>query len=159
MEIVALIAASLLFLAGIIGSFAPVLPGAPLIWAGMLVYGLITGFAKLDLLFYVLQGSLALAIMGVDYAATALGSRYFGASKAAVFGAVCGLAAGLFFFFPIGLIIGPFLGAMLAELIYSRRTGQAVRSGLGATLGFWGGLFFKLVLAGGMLVWFFARVL
>lgn len=158
MEIAAYIAASILFAAGIVGTFAPVLPGAPLIWAGMLVFGLMTGFEKLNWLFFLLQGVLAIAVMGVDYLATALGSRYFGASKAAVFGAVIGLIAGLFFL-PLGLLIGPFAGAVLLELIFTRKPDTALRSGLGAVIGFWSGFVFKLIMEAGMITWFFIEVL
>ncbi len=158
MEIAAYIAASILFAAGIVGTFAPVLPGAPLIWAGMLVFGLMTGFEKLDWLFFLLQGLLAVAVMGIDYLATALGSRYFGASKAAVFGAVVGLFAGLFFL-PLGLLIGPFAGAVLFELIFTRDSKTALRSGLGAVIGFWSGAVFKIILEVGMISWFFIEAL
>ena len=158
MEIAAYIVASILFAAGIVGTFAPVLPGAPLIWAGMLVFGFMTGFEKLHWLFFLLQGLLAVAVMGVDYLATALGSRCFGASKAAVYGAVIGLFAGLFFL-PLGLLIGPFAGAVLFELIFTRKPETALRSGLGAVVGFWSGIIFKLILEAGMITWFFIEVL
>lgn len=158
LEIVALVVAVLFFLAGFIGTLFPVLPGAPMIWAGMLLYGLIYSFDKLDLTFFVLQGMLALAVMGVDYLATALGSRYFGGSKAAIWGAVLGLLAGLLFL-PIGLLIGPFMGAVLLELLFTRKTAQSIRSGLGAALGFWCGFAVKLSIEAGMIFWFIKRVI
>lgn len=158
-EIAAFITASLLFATGIVGTFAPVLPGAPIIWLGMLAFGAMTGFEKLNWLFFLLQGLLAAAVMGVDYLATALGSRYFGASKAAVFGAVIGLVAGIVFFFPLGLLIGPFAGAVLFELIFTQKPEAALRSGLGAVIGFWSGAVLKLILEAGMIAWFFIEVL
>ena len=158
MEIIALVIASLLLLTGVVGSFAPVLPGAPLIWLGMLLYGLIAGFGSLDVLFFLLQACLALAVIGIDYLAAATGSRYFGASKFAAAGAALGLMIGLFFF-PVGLLVGPFLGAVLLELIFSRKADLALRSGLGAVIGFWVGFVFKLALEAVMIAWFFARVL
>lgn len=158
MTALAYIIAALFFLAGIVGTFAPVLPGAPLIWLGMLLFGLLTGFKNLSWSFFLLQGILAVAIMGVDYLATALGSRYFGASKAAVFGALAGLVTG-FFFLPIGLLVGPFLGAVLFEYLARRQFDIAIRSGLGAVIGFWSGALFKLVLELGMIIWFLITVL
>ncbi len=158
MTALAYIIAALFFLAGIVGTFAPVLPGAPLIWLGMLLFGLLTGFKNLSWSFFLLQGLLAVAIMGVDYLATALGSRYFGASKAAVFGALAGLVTG-FFFLPIGLLVGPFLGAVLFEYLARRQFDIAIRSGLGAVIGFWSGALFKLVLELGMIIWFLITVL
>ncbi len=157
MEIAALILASVLFVVGVIGSFAPVLPGSPLIWLGMLLYALLTGFEPFSILFFVLQGLLALAVMGVDYLATALGSKHLGGSKAALWGSMLGLLVG-FFYFPIGLLVGPFLGAVLFDLIFSRKPEQAVRAGLGATIGFWLGFPFKLALELIMIVWFFITI-
>ncbi len=156
-EIAALIIASLFFIAGILGSIVPVLPGAPLIWVGMVIYGAMAGFEGLTWWFFTGQGLLALLIMGVDYIASALGSRYFGGTKAAFWGAMIGLLAGLFFF-PIGLLIGPFAGAVIAELIFARKADQALKAGLGAFIGFWGGLPIKLLLEAGMIIWFVVTI-
>ncbi len=157
-EVLALVVASLFFLVGLVGSIVPVLPGAPLIWAGMLIYAFIVGFEDFNWLFFSIQGVLALLVMGVDYMTSALGSRYFGGTKAATWGSMLGLFIGIFFF-PIGLLIGPFLGAMLLELIFTRKFDQALRSGLGATIGFLGGLPVKLIIEIFMIIWFFIRIL
>ncbi len=158
MTVCAYIVAVIFFITGIVGTFAPVLPGAPLIWLGMLLFGLLTGFENLPWSFFLLQGLLAIAVMGIDYLATALGSRYFGASRAAVLGALAGLVAGLFFL-PVGLLVGPFLGAMLFEYLAKRQFEGAVRAGLGAVIGFWSGALFKLFLELGMIAWFLITVL
>ncbi len=154
LEIAALIIALLLFITGVVGSFVPVLPGAPLILLGMIIYGAMTGFRGMTWWFFAGQAFLALAIMGVDYLASALGSRYFGGGKAAFYGAMLGLLAGLFFA-PVGLLVGPFAGAVVAELIFGRKADQALRAGLGAFIGFWGGLPVKLLLEAAMIIWFF----
>ncbi len=157
-EIIALVVASLFFLVGLIGTLLPVMPGAPVIWAGMLVYGFIAGFENLGFYFLAAQALLALAVMGVDYLFAAMGSHYFGGSKAALWGAAAGLLAGLFFF-PLGLLIGPFLGAALADLLFRRRTDLAVKSGIGASLGFLSALPIKLALEAVMITWFVLRVI
>ncbi len=157
-EIIALVVASLLFLAGLVGTILPVLPGVALIWAGMLVYGLIAGFEELSVSFFVIQALLALLVTAVDYLFSAMGSRYFGGSRAALWGAAGGLLVGLFFF-PIGLLIGPFLGAAVAELLYKGKADQAFRSGLGASLGFWVALPVKLGVEAAMITWFVLRVM
>lgn len=157
-DTIALIVVSIFFLTSLAGTVLPVIPEAPLIVVGMVVYGLIAGFDNLGLYFFVGQIILALAVIGVDYLTTALGSRYFGGSKAAMWGSAAGLLVGLFFF-PIGLLIGPFLGAVIADLIFRRHAGQAFKSGVGASLGFWSALPIKLILKGIMIVWFFIRIL
>lgn len=157
-EIIALVVASLFFLVGLIGTLLPVMPGAPVIWGGMLVYGFIAGFESLGFYFLAAQALLALTVMGVDYLFTAMGSHYFGGSKAALWGAAGGLLVGLFFF-PIGLLIGPFLGAALVDLLFRRRTDLAVKSGIGASLGFLSALPIKLTLEAVMITWFVLRVI
>lgn len=156
-EIIAIIVASLFFLTGLIGTLLPVMPGAPVIWLGMLVYGFITGFENFSTYFFLVQALLALTVMGIDYLFAALGSRYFGGSKAALWGSAGGLLIGLFFF-PIGLLIGPFLGAVLADLLFGQRTDQAIKSGLGASLGFWSALPVELALEAVMIIWFVVRI-
>ncbi len=156
-NIIALVIASLFFLAGLAGTLLPILPGALMIWLGMLLYGLIAGFENLSLYFFLSQFLLALSVMGVDYLFAVMGSRYFGGTKAALWGAAAGLLIGVFFF-PIGLLVGPFLGAALADLIFRRNAGKAVKSGLGASFGFWSALPIKLGLEAVMIGWFVYRI-
>ena len=49
------------------------------------------------------------------------------------------------FFVPIGILLGPFLGAFLGELIAQKPVGAALKGGLGAFLGFLSGVFLKLL--------------
>lgn len=156
-EVIALVIAFIFFLAGLVGTLFPGMPGPPLIWAGMLVYGFIAGFEDIGAAFLVAQALLALIVMGVDYLFSALGSRVFGGSKAALWGAALGLLIGLFFF-PYGLLLGPFLGAAVAELLVRSKSDQVLRSGIGATLGFWGALPIKLALEAVMITWFIIRI-
>lgn len=157
-DTIAIIIVSVFFLISLVGTVLPMIPEAPLIVIGMVIYGLIAGFDELSLYFFIGQIILALAIIGVDYLTTAFGSRYFGGSKPAMWGSAIGLLVGLFFF-PIGLLIGPFLGAALADYAFRRNSDQAIRSGVGASLGFWAALPFKLILKGIMIGWFFTRIL
>ncbi len=156
-EIIAMIVAALFFLTGLAGTILPVMPGAPVIWLGMIIYGLIAGFDNLGFYFFLGQGALAVAVMAVDYLFTALGSRYFGGSKAALWGAAAGLLIGLFFF-PLGLLVGPFLGAALADLLFRGNREQAIQAGFGATVGFLGALPVKLAIEAVMIAWFIVRI-
>jgi hypothetical protein len=86
-------------------------------------WGTLTGLAALTVAAYAL-----------DFAATAIGARRFGTSWWGVLGALVGTLGGLFFG-PVGLVLGPFLGAFVAELIARRDLRGAGRAGLGAWLG------------------------
>lgn len=156
-DTIAIIIVSIFFLASLVGTVLPIIPEAPLIVVGIVIYGLIAGFDNLGLSFFIGQIILAFAVIGVDYLTTAIGSRYFGGSKAAMWGSALGLLVGLFFF-PIGLLIGPFLGAAIADFIFRGRTDQAIRSGVGASLGFWSALPIKLIIKGIMIGWFITRI-
>lgn len=154
MGILGMIIAVVLFLLGLAGTVLPVLPGAPLIWLGMLVYGLFTGFKTLSWLFFLGQGVAVAITLALDYLATAYGAKRYGASNAAIWGAVIGLAVGAFFG-PGGIIIGPFAGAAVAEMLRGRDASHALRVGWGTLLGLIGGTALKLLIEIGMIIWFF----
>lgn len=142
--------AGVLVLAGVAGLLLPVLPGAPLLFAGLLVAAWTEDFAYVGVWTLTLIAALALLTYAVDFAATALGAKRFGASKRAVIGAVVGGLVGLFFGLP-GILLGPFIGAVVGELTAQRALRDAGRAGLGATLGLVFGVAAKLALAFSML--------
>ena len=149
--------AVLLVAAGIAGLLLPVLPGAPLLFAGLVCAAWAEDFAYVGAGWLAVLGVLAALTYPVDLAAGAVGARRFGASGRAVVGAALGALVGLFFGLP-GILLGPFIGAVLAELSQRRDLRQAGRSGLGATLGLVLGVATKLALAFAMLgIFAFAR--
>ena len=77
--------------------------------------------------------STAVAI-AADFLASALGAKKLGASPRAVAGATVGAIVGIFFGLP-GLVLGPFIGAVVGELSAKRELLQAGKSGLGTWLG------------------------
>ena len=132
-----------LMIAGIAGSFLPMLPGTPLILVGALIYATATDFQRVDgwnLLVLVALSALAYAL---DYLSGALGTRKLGGSRWAMFGAVVGGLVGLFFG-PVGILVGPILGAVVVELIYRKDVNVALRSGTGAVIGVFLGVVAKL---------------
>ncbi len=158
MEILGLVLAVMFFVAGIAGTFLPVLPGAPLIWLGMLVYGITSGFASLSWSFYVWQGLAVVLIFFVDYAANVWGVRKYGGSRNAVWGSLTGLLLGVLFLGPAGIIFGPFIGALAGELISQKPLNDAVKSGVGSLVGLIGSVAIKLLLEAGMITWFFIAI-
>jgi uncharacterized protein YqgC (DUF456 family) len=144
------ILAALLVVAGLAGLVLPALPGAPLLFAGLVCAAWAEDFTRVGWGWLALIGGLALLSYPLDLAAGALGAKRFGASPRAVLGAALGALIGLFFGLP-GVLLGPFVGAALAELSVRRDLRQAGRSGLGATLGLALGVAGKLALAFAML--------
>lgn len=139
--------------AGVAGTVLPALPGPSLVWLGLLAAAWADGFERVGGWTLVVTGALALATFGVDYAATALGARRVGASRAALVGAVVGTLAGLPFGIP-GLLVGPFAGAAAGEIWQVRDWRRAGKVGLGAALGFALGVAAKLAVVAAMLALF-----
>lgn len=146
------------FILGIIGTVLPLLPGVSLIWLGMLVYGIITGFQNLTAGFLILQGAAALLVMSIDYFTTAIGTKRFGGTKFAVWGAALGLLAGVIILGPLGLIFGPFIGALLGSLLQGLPPEKAIYSSFGALVGLLSGLLLKIIIEVIMIYAFFRYI-
>lgn len=132
----------------------PILPGIPLIFAAIAAYGWYEGFQIITGRYLVVMASLAVLSLFVDYVSTYLGAKYFNSSKLGLYGAVIGSVVGLFILPPLGLLICPWLGAILGELIQGNELPQAFRSGMGAVIGLFSGIAFKVAIGLGMLISF-----
>jgi len=151
--------ASALVLVGVAGTVLPALPGVPLVFAGMALAAWAGDFQTVGPGTLVLLGLLTVLSIAIDFFAAAMGAKRVGASKLALIGAVVGSFAGLFFG-PVGLLAGPFVGALVGEMIHVRELRQATRVGFGTWVGVVLGTVLKLGLAFGMLglfafAWFF----
>ncbi|WP_031515436.1 DUF456 domain-containing protein [Desulfofalx alkaliphila] len=159
MDWLALTAALAIMLIGMAGAILPVIPGAPLILLGMVVYGLISGFTVFSWHFWLGQVILVILAFAVDYVAGIVGVKRYGGSKAAVWGSILGAFGGLFLLGPLGIILGPFLGAIIGELLHNKSPKQAINAGIGTLLGFAGGTVVKLIIQTAMIVSFLLVVL
>ena len=138
--------ALLLVLVGLAGVVLPALPGTVLIFAGLLLAAWHDGFAHVGVPMIVVLGVLTVASYFVDIAVMTLGMRRLGTTKRAAVGAALGTIAGLFFGLP-GLVIGPFVGAVLGELTVQSDVRGAGRAGLAAWVGFLLGTAIKMGLS------------
>lgn len=151
--------ATILVVVGIAGVVLPALPGLPLVFAGLLVAAWADGFTRVGWIPLTIIGVLTALSLLVDLAASIWGAQRLGASAKAVWGSALGTLAGLFFM-PIGIFVGPFLGAWVGEYWHSRTIGKATRIGVGTWLGIILGTATKLALGICMLgvfafAWFF----
>ena len=147
--------AALLVVVGIAGTILPALPGLPLVFAGMLLAAWAGNFQQVGVPMLVVLGLLTVFSLAVDFWATALGAKRVGASRLAIIGAMVGTFGGLFLG-PLGLLMGPFAGAIGGELIHRRSLlkqdlGHAARIGVGTWFGILFGSVLKLALAFTML--------
>jgi uncharacterized protein YqgC (DUF456 family) len=153
--IVLWLAAGVLIVIGALGMILPVLPGAPLIFIGALLAAWAENFQYLGYGSLILLGALAALAVAVDFIASAFGVKRFGATGRAVTGATLGAIVGLFFG-PIGVLVGPFAGAVVGELTVRRNLAAASRAGVGAALGLALGTAAKLAIAFTMIGWIVA---
>ena len=158
MQTTALFLALVLFILGLLGTVLPILPGAILIYGGMFLYGLMTQFSTLDANFFLIQALILVFILAIDFLASAAGTRHFQGSRQAVWGAVIGTVLGMLIFGPLGIIIGPFVGAIIAEFLYHPNLNQAIRVGFGTLIGFVGSTILKLGVEIIMIIYFFIKI-
>jgi len=139
---------------GLIGAVLPIFPGPALIFAAAILHRSMLGTEKSigwpSILALLL---LTLASYAIDFAGGWLGARRFGATRWGILGAVAGAILGLFFGLP-GLLLGPVLGALTAEIISGKPLAPAGRAGWGALLGTVAAVLGKLLVALVMVSWF-----
>jgi hypothetical protein len=154
-----LIIVGILFaLTGILGCFLPFLPGPPLNYIALLLLHF-TSIHQFTTKFLVIWAIIAAVVVLLDYLIPVWGTKKFGGSKQGVWGSVIGLVAGLFIFPPFGIIIFPFAGAVVGELIAGKDTGSALKAGFGSFVGFLTGTILKLIVSGMMTWHFFSKII
>ncbi|SEQ52414.1 hypothetical protein SAMN04488038_107167 [Solimonas aquatica] len=137
---------ALLIAGGLVGTLLPVLPGPPLVFFGLWLAALLDDYRHVGTPTLILLGVLVLLTVAIDFVASALGAQRVGASKQALSGALIGSFAGMFFGIP-GLLIGPFAGAVIGELMARSHVTQAARVGFATWFGMLIGTLAKLALS------------
>lgn len=145
--------AIIFLLVGIVGCFLPILPGPPISWLGLLMmqFGEEPLFSSGFMWFW---GIMALLVTALDYIIPPYGTKRFGGTKYGVWGSTLGLIVGLFFP-PIGIILGPLVGAFVGEMLGGKTANDSLRPALGSFIGFLAGTGIKLITSLVMLVLFF----
>lgn len=156
MDILLLILGFACIITGLIGSFLPVLPGPSVSWVGLaLLY-----FTKaVPANYWVLGIALLITVVisVLDYVIPAKGTKRFGGSSYGIWGTNIGLIVGILAPVPFGFLIGPFLGALIGELIYDFKDhNRALKAAAGSFVGFLASSFMKFVICVmylGLFVW------
>jgi len=138
--------AGIIIAAGFVASILPNLPGIPVMFGGMLLAAWVGHFEAIPVWVIVFLALLAAFSIVFDFVAGSYGAKRYGASKAAVWGAFIGTIAGLFFGIP-GIILGPFVGAIIGQLASGSRVEHAARVGVGTWIGLLIGTAIKIATA------------
>lgn len=151
MSTVLIILAIILFLVGIAGSIVPGLAGPPFSWAALLLIHF-SDAAQFTPAFLVATAAVAVVITLLDYIVPSWSTKRHGGSKAGVWGCNIGLVVSIVGlpFGPqglLGVILWPFAGALVGELVSGKQSREALRAAWGAFLGFLTGTGLKLAFA------------
>jgi uncharacterized protein YqgC (DUF456 family) len=145
-----LIIGAILAITGMAGMLLPIVPGAPVLYLGLLLCAWAEGFHYIGLWTLLILAVMTALTYVVEFAASALGVKKYGGSNRAMVGAALGGIAGMFFGIP-GILFGPFLGAVIGELSLQRRLNEASRAGFGTVVGMAIGLAGKFAIGIGMI--------
>jgi len=148
-DILLLILGIILIILGILGCILPIIPGPPLSFLGLLTLHY-TKFEEFSSDFLVLWMVISILVTVLDYIVPVWGTKKFGGTKRGIWGATLGLFVGLFFFPPLGIVLGPFLGALVFEMTKHRDFTLAFKASLGSLFGFLVGTGIKLISSGVM---------
>lgn len=159
MHTLIIIVVILLLLAGMAGTVVPFIPGIPLMFIGIAAYGWYDNFQTIDAQYLIVLACLTLLSVFMDYLSTMLGAKYFGSTKQGTWGALIGTVIGLFLFPPIGIIAGPFVGAIIGESMAGKDSRAALKVALGTVAGLFTGMIFNVILAIGMALSFIIKLI
>lgn len=145
----------LLFGIGLLGTLVPMLPGIIIITAGAVWQG-VMGSQTLSWWEWAVLALLAAGGIVIDKVAGGMGAKKFGSTAAGIWGAIIGAIVGSIVFTPIvGLLVMPFLGALVAELIVAGKSFTAAfKAGSGAALGMLTGLLLEFTCGLAIIAWF-----
>ena len=131
---------------GILGSFLPVLPGSPLSWLGLVLISF-TSVVPLNYWLLTLTGFIMLAVTFLEFYIPAKGTQHFGGSKYGIWGTNIGFVVGLLVPIPFGVVIMPFVGAFIGELLYNVNNPKgALKAAIGSFLGFLASTFISVLI-------------
>lgn len=157
MDLILLSLAAILMLVGILGSFLPMLPGIPLSWLGLLLLHFVS-VVPMNYTFLGVTLLVTIIIFALQYAIPALGTKYLGGSKQGMFGATIGLFAGIFIPIPFAILIAPFVGAYLGEILNKADSRTALKAASGSFIGLLASTFMEFVVTAIFLLLFFYKV-
>ena len=146
MEILILITVAILLIVGVIGSVIPVLPGPPISYTAILLLHFFTPY-QFETGLLITLAMIVVVITFLDYCLQFYAVKKFGGGKKATNGTLIGLLVGIFFFPPIGILLGPFIGAYFGAKIEGNDE-NAIRIAFGSILAFLGGTVLKLLVSG-----------
>jgi uncharacterized protein YqgC (DUF456 family) len=143
MDMFWIVLGAVLIVAGIVGCVLPFLPGPPICFIGLLIQQLRELPPFTSKFLWIWAGITALVVL-LEFIIPVYSTKKYGGTKYGMWGCTIGLICG-FWFGPVGIIVGPFAGALIGELIGNSNSEKAFQAALGSFIGFLAGTVLKLV--------------
>ncbi|MFH0853374.1 MAG: DUF456 domain-containing protein [bacterium] len=147
-----------IILVGLVGIVFPIVPSIPLIWFGIVLFGIATDFTVIDSSFLLMVSILGLIVVMLDFVGYLWGGKPFRASIWSVVGAVVAGLIGSFFGPLYGLVVGPLFGAIISQLIVGRDLVYSVETRRYIIIGYMGGTVIKFTVGIAMIGLFLWQV-
>ena len=125
---------AILTVTGLSGLLLPIVPGAPVLFLGLLLGAWAENFHYIGPWSLLILAVMMAMTYVVEFAASVLGVKKYGGSRRAMAGAALGGIVGIFLGVP-GILLGPFVGAVIGELSLQRTLDEASRAGFGTVVG------------------------
>ena len=158
LDIILILIGGILVIAGTVGCILPIIPGPPLSYAGLFLLQF-SSKAPFTTAFLITYAVITVIVLILDFVIPVYGTKKLEGSKYGIRGSIIGMILGLFFLFPIGIILGPMLGAFTGEIISGKTKDQAFKSALGSLFGFLSGASIKFILCLTIAFHFFTNLL
>jgi uncharacterized protein YqgC (DUF456 family) len=162
MEILLITLGIIILIVGYVSCVLPPLPGPPVAFIALLFLQFGVERISFSSLSLISIGTISVLVTIVDNFVAVWGTKKFGGTKAGIRGSFIGLIAGIFFLTPVigpfSIIAGPFIGAIVGEVISGQSAVTSIRSGVGSFIGFLLGLGMKLILTSWIAYLFFKSV-
>jgi uncharacterized protein YqgC (DUF456 family) len=154
--IVLIILGLLIAMVGLAGCILPVIPGPPFSFLALIILSWAKDWEPFSSTFLIIMAGLTILLTILDYVVPVIGAKKYGASKLGLWGSIIGILIGLFFFPPLGMLIGAIAGALAGELIAGKEVKKALRAGWGVFVGNMLVIVLKLAFSG-VILFFYAK--
>ena len=158
MDIALIIFGIIFIIVGCVGCVIPALPGLPVSYLGILFLHF-TSKVSFSPLFLISWAIIVIIAQILDYYVPIWGTKKFGGGNKGAWGSTIGVIFGTCIMPPLGIIIFPFVGAVIGELFNGKEFSVALKAGFGSFIGFLAGTIIKLVVAVILAFYFFKELI
>lgn len=145
---------AILFVVGLAGTIIPGLPGIGLIFAGIILYAIVTGFTTVSAMHVLLFAVVSALALAANYAGSMMGARAGGGGASSTVGTILGAIIGTVTLGPLGLFAGAFIGALAGAFYEGRTSAVAMKVAFYSVIGIVGGAVIQLLLGLSMIAAF-----